>query len=267
MKIKLLLLIISTSLLFSCRTTNQITYFQDLADKYPTQIESPATYDTKIMADDLLSITVSSIQPNSVAIFNLPLTSYDIPGSASLIETPVMQSYLVDSQGNINFPVLGRLHVAGMTRSEMAEFMKEKISAYAKEPLVTIKILNFKITILGEVASPGTKSVANERVSILDAIGMAGDLTIYGERTNVLLFRDNGAERETYRFDLTSSDIFTSPYFYLQQNDVIYVEPNDARKGNAKYNQRSQYKVSVASTIVGGLSVLISLGIALFLKR
>ena len=268
MKIKLLLIIVSTSLLFSCRTThNQITYFQDTEEQLHTQIKATASYETKIMADDLLSITVSSINPTSVAIFNLPLTSYMNLGESTMVtDAPVLQSYLVDSDGTINFPVLGKIHIAGMTRGEMAEFLREKISAYAKDPLVTIKILNFKITILGEVAAPGTKKVSNERVSILDAIGMAGDLTIYGERTNVLLFRDNGIERETYRFDLTSSDIFTSPYFYLQQNDVIYVEPNDARKGNARYSQKSQYNVSVASTIVGGLSVLVSLGIALLLK-
>ncbi|MCS2958235.1 hypothetical protein NXX53_16430 [Bacteroides salyersiae] len=126
--------------------------------------------------------------------------------------------------------MLGRIQVTGMSRSELANYLQTKISAYAKSPLVTVQILNFKISVLGEVNSPGTRQVNNERISILDAIGMAGDLTIYGERKNILLIRDNNGKKEFHRFDLTATDLLESPYFYLQQNDIVYVEPNKGSK-------------------------------------
>ena len=144
--------------------------------------------------------------------------------------------------------------------------MTKRISAYVKSPIVTIQIRNFKVSVLGEVNKPGTVNVPNERLSVLDALGMAGDLTIYGNRTNVLLIRDNNGLKEYHRFDLTSAEMLTSPYYYLQQNDVLYVEPNNARKGNAKYSQNGQFNVSLASTIISALSILASLGIALLVK-
>ena len=153
-----------------------------------------------------------------------------------------------------------------MTRSELTDIMTEKISAYVKSPIVTIQIRNFKVSVLGEVNKPGMVNIPNERLSILDALGMAGDLTIYGNRTNVLLIRDNNGQKEYHRFDLTSSETLTSPYYYLQQNDVLYVEPNKARKGNAKYSQSGQFNISLASTIISALSILASLGIALLVK-
>ena len=144
--------------------------------------------------------------------------------------------------------------------------LTEKISAYVKSPIVTIQIKNFKVSVLGEVNRPGTVNVPNERLSVLDALGMAGDLTIYGNRTNVLLIRDNNGRKEYHRFDLTSAEMLTSPYYYLQQNDVLYIEPNKARKGNARYSQSGQFNVSLASTIISALSILASLGIALLVK-
>lgn len=273
------LLFITIVFLSSCKTSNQITYFQDLDTHSAIQsTEQYANYETKICPDDQLSIFVSSVNPNAVAVFNLPLASYldvddskDISdsknaGAPKLSVTATLQTYLVDSKGYINFPVIGQIHVAGLTRSQLIDLLEEKISAYAKSPLVSVKIQNFKINVLGEVMIPGTKIVSNERVSVLDAIGMAGDLTIYGDRTNVLLIRDNNGTKKFYRFDLTSSEILSSPYYYLQQNDVIYVEPNKARKGNSRYSQSAQFNISVASTIVSAISVLASLTIALLVK-
>ena len=150
--------------------------------------------------------------------------------------------------------------------TELAEKLKKEISVYAKSPLVTVKIQNFKISVMGEVNTPGTQIVSNERISILDAISLAGDLTIYGERTNVLLIRENNGKKEYHRFDLTSSEVLTSPFFYLQQNDIVYVEPNKARKSNSRYSQSSQFNISVASTIVSAISVIASLTIALLVK-
>ncbi len=251
----------------SCKTSNQITYFQDINQNISGILtEQKINYEARICPDDQLSIFVSSIDPNSVAVFNLPLTSYLNPGETNVSATPTMQTYLVNTDGYIDFPVLGKIKVAGQTRSELAESLKKKISVYAKSPLVTIKIQNFKVSILGEVNAPGTKVITNERISVLDAIGMAGDLTIYGERTNVLIIRDNNGKKTYHRLDLTSSEALSSPYYYLQQNDILYIEPNKARKSNSKYSQSAQFNISVASTIVSAISVLASLTIALLVK-
>ena len=267
MKVKIISAAIGIALLSSCKTTNQITYFQDINSYSPELLqEKNIDYEAKICKDDQLSIFVSSVDPNAVAAFNLPLTSYLAAGEKDVVTTPTVQTYLVDSKGDINFPILGRIQVTGMSRSELANYLQTKISAYAKSPLVTVQILNFKISVLGEVNSPGTRQVNNERISILDAIGMAGDLTIYGERKNILLIRDNNGKKEFHRFDLTATDLLESPYFYLQQNDIVYVEPNKARRGNAKYSQSDQFNVSVVSTIIVGISVIVSLAIALLVK-
>ena len=240
MKVKIISAAIGIALLSSCKTTNQITYFQDINSYSPELLqEKNIDYEAKICKDDQLSIFVSSVDPNAVAAFNLPLTSYLAAGEKDVVTTPTVQTYLVDSKGDINFPILGRIQVTGMSRSELANYLQTKISAYAKSPLVTVQILNFKISVLGEVNSPGTRQVNNERISILDAIGMA---------------------------DLTATDLLESPYFYLQQNDIVYVEPNKARRGNAKYSQSDQFNVSVVSTIIGGISVFVSLAIALLVK-
>ena len=268
MKIRVIVLLaVLTAIFSSCRTSDKISYFQDLkSEGYKSLNDAHANYEARICTDDQLAIFVSSIDPDAVAVFNLPLTTFMQPGQKSVSTTPVVQSYLVDNHGNIEFPVIGTIHVAGMTRREVSEMLQEKISVYAKNPLVSIIIQNFKISVLGEVNRPGTISIANERLSVLDALGMAGDLTIYGDRTNVALIRDNNGKKEYVSLDLTASDIFESPYFYLQQNDVLYVEPNRARKGNSKYNINSQYKLTVVSTLVSAVSVLASLTIALLGK-
>ena len=266
MKIKTLIFAFTIILLTSCKTTtNNITYFQDL-DNQSAVTGKAVNYTPRIAPDDQLSITVSGMDPNAVATFNIPLASYLAPGETNVTSTPVLHTYLVNSHGEIDFPVLGKLQVGGMTRSELTDMMTKRISAYVKSPIVTIQIRNFKVSVLGEVNKPGTVNVPNERLSILDALGMVGDLTIYGNRTNVLLIRDNNGLKEYHRFDLTSAEMLTSPYYYLQQNDVLYVEPNKARKGNAKYSQNGQFNVSLASTIISALSILASLGIALLVK-
>ena len=253
MKIKILTTTFVLFFLISCKTSNNVTYFQVIEQKTSGSItEQNINYEAQICPDDQLSIVVSSIEPNAVAAFN--------------ITTPEPTYYLVDSQGCIDFPVLGKLKIVGKTRRELIDFLTEKISIYAKSPIVTIQIRNFKVSVLGEVNRPGSINIPNERVSVLDAIGLAGDLTIYGERSNVVIIRDNNGKKEFKRLDLTSSSIFESPFYYLKQNDVIYVEPNKARRGNSKYSQAAQYNISVASTIIGAVSVIASLTIALLIK-
>lgn len=253
-------------MLVSCKT-NQVSYFQDMTNEKNVLEGVESNYEVTITSDDLLSISVSSIDPNAIAIFNLPVTTFLKPGVSEVSTTPVLQSYLVDSKGYIDYPVLGRLKVTGLTRNELAELLKTEISKYAKDPLVTVNIMNFKVSVLGEVTKPGTVSITNERMSVLDAIGMAGDLTINGCRDRVLLIRDNNGKKEYHVFDLTSSDIFKSPYFYLKQNDIIYVEPNKAKRSNARYSQSAQFNTSLASTLVSAFSVITSLCIALFINK
>ena len=149
---------------------------------------------------------------------------------------------------------------------QLSEFLKEKISAYVKSPIVNVKLHNFKISVLGEVTKPGVQKVLSERITVLEAIGGAGDLTIQGQRDNVLIIREVNGKKEFKRLDLTSSDLFSSPYYYLQQNDVVYVEPNKARKGNSRYSQSAQFNISLASSIVSAVSVIASLAIALLVK-
>lgn len=259
--------LIFSILLTSCGTSrNSVSYFQDMSPDNNLLEGVESNYEVKITSDDLLAISVSSIDPNAIAIFNLPATTFLQPGVDEIYTTPVIQSYLVDSEGNINFPVLGKLHVAGLTRSQLVDFLTKKISVYAKDPIISINIMNFKVSVLGEVTKPGTIQITNERISVLDAISMAGDLTINGMRDRVTLIRDEDGKKTYHVFDLTSSDIFKSPYFYLKQNDVIYVEPNKARRSNANYSQSAQFNISVASTVVSAISVLASLCIALFVK-
>lgn len=266
MKIRILIPLFPLLLFVSCRTVHDpIAYFQDI-DNWAGEAADSMNYAPKIMPDDELSITVSGVDPNAVAVFNMPLSSYPTPGETEISMAPVLHTYLVDSRGKINFPVLGEIAVAGMTREELTDLMAGKLAAYVKEPIVTVQIRNFKVSVLGEVARPGTVRIANERLSVLDAIGMAGDLTIYGNRKNVLLIRDNGGRKEYHRFDLTSAESLRSPYYYLQQNDVLYVEPNKFRKGNARYSQNQQFNVSLASTVISAISVLASLAIALLVK-
>lgn len=255
-------------LLFSCKTPTNISYFQDMNDeaKINEVVSHTSTYEIKIQPADLLSITVSSIDPNAVAVFNLPATSFLRPGQMELTTTPVLQSFLVDVKGCVDFPVIGKIEVSGLTRIELTDLLKEKISLYAKKPLVNVQILNFRVSVLGEVNAPGAKGISNEMVTILDAITMAGDLNIYGNRNNILLIRETNGKKEFHRFDLTSSDIFTSPYFYLKQNDVIYVEPNKAKQNASRQDSQKQFNISLASTLVGALSTIASLCIALFIK-
>lgn len=265
----LLFCLICGSLLFnSCKSVKDVSYFQDIENvEMINSLQQNSTgYSTIIQPDDLLTITVSGIDPVSVAPFNLPALSYMKPGEKEMNNSLAIQSYLVSAEGTIDFPVIGNIKVGGLTKKECIDLLKDKISQYVKNPIVNLQFVNFKVSVLGEVNKPGAVVVPNERVTILDAIGLAGDLTIYGERKNVLLIRENNGKKEFHRFDLTSSEIFNSPYYYLQQNDVVYVEPNIPRKKNARYSQTDQYNLSVVSTIVSVMSVIASLVIALLVK-
>lgn len=261
--------IVLNCLLFlsSCRTYTDVSYFQNI-DEISQQALSleKLSYQMSIKPDDMLGIIVSGLDANSVAPFNLPAMSFLAPGEKEISVLQNLQTYLVNAEGYINFPVLGMIKVAGMTKEECVNFLQSKISKYVKDPIVNIQFLNFRVSVLGEVNNPGSFTITNDRVTILDILGQAGDLTIYGERGNVLLIRDNNGIKEFHRYDLTRSDLFASPYYYLQQNDIVYVTPNEAKQKNTKYSQQDSFNVSLFSAVVSTVSVIASLLIALLVK-
>lgn len=229
-----------TFFLSSCIDTKHIVYFQDLKDTskiYSQTINS--NYEVQIQPDDVLGISVNSINPQAASIFNVvnnasqlnpePYTS----GTATNLNTSnyndVVNGYLVNKQGLINFPVLGDLKVTGLTTSELKDTLLGRLNKYLETPIVNVRLLNYKVTILGEVVHPASYSIASERISVIDAIGMAGDLTIYGKRENILLIREVNGKRNFIRLNLNSSNLFQSPYYYLKQNDIVYVEPSKAK--------------------------------------
>ena len=171
---------------------------------------------------------------------------------------PTPPGYLIDADGNIDFPIIGKLKVSGLTRTAAVDLIKENLKPYLVNPTVLIRILNYKVTVLGEVKNPGTFTIPNERVTLLEAIGIAGDLQITGRRKNVLVIRENDGKKTEYKVDLTSKDLFNSPVYYLTQNDVVYVEPNRARINSSVINPANAGIVISAVSLIISVIVLIS---------
>ena len=250
--------------LASCSAPKEVLYLQDIASIKEENIDK--NYEVIIHKDDLLAILVNSKDPELALPFNMPVVTYQI-GAQTTAQQRLL-GYLVDQNGDIDFPILGKIHVEGLTRMQVTELIKQKLMSedLIKDPIVTVQFLNFKVSVMGEVTRPGTFDISGDRITLLEALSMAGDLTIYGRRDRVAVIREKDGKRRILYHDLRSSDIFQSPCYYLQQNDIVYVEPNKARRGNAKYSQSDQFNVSVVSTIIGGISVFVSLAIALLVK-
>ncbi|MBB3187543.1 polysaccharide biosynthesis/export family protein [Microbacter margulisiae] len=256
---KLLLLIVIPTLLLSCASNKNIPYFRDIP--LNAHLMSDTTLlppDVHIVIGDALSITVATIDPTASLPFNLPIASYVAPGSEQLYSTPNFQPYIVDNSGMITFPVIGKIHVAGLNKDEVVHLLKQKLLPYLKNPVVVLQIMNFKVTVLGEVNHPGTYTIPNNQVTILQALGYAGDMTVFGKRSNVLLVRDYDGKKEYVRINFNKSALLNSPYYYLHQNDVLYVEPNSTKIINAD-NQNTSLYISVISTLVTTIAVLVSL--------
>lgn len=243
-----IILIFSIVLLSSCGSRKQLVYFQDEPISNDSQ-ELSNNFDVRYKPNDLLTIDVSAEVSESVAAFNLPAVSYDTSGGAVNQPTLLRQTYLIDPDGNIEFPILGTIKLGGLTRVEATELLKTQIGEYVKEFIVNIRLINFTVTVLGEVNRPGTYTVQNERISITQALGLAGDLTIYGKRDNVFLIREIDGKKKYAKFDLTSINVVNSPTYYLAQNDVIYVEPNNARIKSSSYNPNTGVLISAISTL------------------
>ena len=267
MKYKTVFILCMVLLLGSCKVPMDVAYFQGIDSFSKEQMEMMSqTYAAVICEDDLLTITVTSSNPATVVSFNPPAYAFAQQGETNVNTTPQLQTYLVDKEGKINFPVLGRIQAAGLSKQELSTFMQNAIRKLAQDAMVNIQIVNYKISVLGDVARPGSINVRNDRITILDAIAQSGDLTINGNRKNILIYRDNNGTPEFGRIDLTDPALFANPYFYLKQNDVVYVEPNDAKKRNANYSSAQQYNVSIVSTIMAGVNILGTLILAITRK-
>jgi polysaccharide export outer membrane protein len=263
------MLICLTGCLFSCQSTpKDIAYFQNLEQYLKEHPTVQSNVETTIKSNDQLLITVSAptLNQESVAQFNLPVTSFLDAGETSVTSTGSLQTYIVDPEGYINYPVLGRLKIVGKTKLEATNYLTNLISDYVADPIVNLQIVSFRVTVLGEVNSPGMKTTRNERLTILEALGLSSDLTIFGNRKNVLIIRENNGIKEFGRIDLTKSDIFSSPYYYLQQNDVIVVESNDTRKKNSKFGSAENYQLAIYSTVMGTISMVTTLILAFTTK-
>lgn len=257
MKLRLPLLGLLVLLLASsCISGKKITYYQNM--EAVEKEASAAKNSLQIMPNDLLTISVAAENLEAVQPFNLPVVGTpNVMDPTRVSGQPQLQTYLVDSEGNIEFPVLGTVHVAGMTRQELSNQLKQQLQEFVQGPIVNIRIVNFQVTVLGEVARPGTFSIPDEYLSLNKALGFAGDLTIYGKRDNVLIIRE-GLEGKTYNYvDLTDSNLLNSPFYYLQQNDVVYVEPNNAQKQGAAYNRNASVYISIASVLIS-LAILLT---------
>jgi polysaccharide export outer membrane protein len=209
----------------------------------------------RIQPNDVLSIKVHSSDVETAAPFNL--TPVQEGGGYINVETMQMNGYLVDQQGGIDFPVLGKIVLEGMTISEAKEMVKEKLKVHLKDPVVNMRLLNFTVTVSGEVRSPGSFVIVNERISLPDALALAGDLTDYANRRNVLLVRENGVSRSLHRIDIQSIEFFNSEFYYLKQNDLIYVEPIRAKTGSV------QDKSSKTLPVIGTAATLVAVVVAL----
>ena len=240
-------------LLSGCASYKDIVYFQDIDERTLKPLLNE--YEATIKKDDRLAIVVSGSDKTVTAPYNLTLTELTTSaGSSAYGPENATLSYLVDSDGNIEFPILGKIHVEGMTRNELVQYLTREIGKDVKDPIVYVNFKNFKFTVLGEVRAPGTYTIDSEKINVLQALGRAGDLNLTAMREGILLIREVDGVQKHYKIDLKSSDLLESPYFYLQQNDVIYVPPSPTRvaQGTAATGLWS----SMLSTISSAISII-----------
>ncbi len=255
---KFILALFALVLLASCASQKDVPYFQNSTDVDLSR--SQYLFDARIMPKDQLTITVSCIDDQAAAPFNMTVpTTYSL-NNRSTYSQPMLQSYLVDNEGNIQFPIIGQLHVGGLTKAEAEKMIETKIKPFmseAEKPIVTVRIPGYQISVIGEVARPGTFNVSREKITILEALAQAGDLTIYGQRKNVQLIREDSTGMKSVHFyDLTDANIINSPYYYLQQNDVVYVTPNKVKAQNSSVGSMTTLWFSATSILISLTSLL-----------
>ncbi|RXF69534.1 hypothetical protein EKH83_11810 [Arcticibacter tournemirensis] len=251
-------LLVAGLLLTSCETTKKVAYFQDISSEQQSELANTARFtEPVIQPDDILSISIFTIDPTTNMVVNQAASQAisTVTGTTvALGATPPTSGFLVDKNGEIDLSVVGKVKVVGLTTYQARDLIKEKAAVVYTHPNVQVRFANFKVTILGEVARPASYVIPNEKVSVLDALGLAGDLTIFGKRENVTIIRDSGGKKEFARLNLNSKEIFNSPYYYLKQNDVLYVEPNKGKA--ASLNQARTQTYAIIGTALSVLIVL-----------
>lgn len=249
-KLQIALLAFALILISSCASRKDVVYFQN-STNFETLVDKN-TFSPKFKVDDLVGIHISTLNPEASVPFNL------FRGSQEDGMRPEQVDYLVDQDGEIDFPVIGKVKIAGLSPEEVRMLLREQLSDYLKDPIINIRLKNFSVTILGEVNNPGTYSVQGERITVLEAIGLAGDLTIKGKRDNVMVIRDFDGTKVYTKVDLTDKEVLSSPVYYLTQNDVVYVEPNKSRVTSSSLDNRAGIYLSIASTIITSTIILIT---------
>ena len=252
----LFLCLVSLSVM-GCVTQKKMTYLREADASMSDSINAhfQAQSETVIRSGDALTVVVSAIDKEAVAPYNLPTATFAAPGSAQLQTTPSLQYYIVNEDGFITMPVLGQVHVAGMKRVEVEEAIRKQLETQVLNPTVLVNLIGAKVSVLGEVRNPGYVYLNRGRLTLLEALAAAGDLTPYGLRNNILITREVDGKLEMARLDLGDVNIFTSPYYYLQQNDVIYVSPNQVRVVNS---QNVGLWLSMVSTMASAATVIVT---------
>lgn len=240
----------------SCTSYKQVPYLQNSQDIHSEQ--AVELYDARIQPKDMLTITVNSENYESAIPYNLTVATVQSASTRYVTSQPTLQTYLVDNEGNIDFPSLGKLHVGGLTKSESEEMIKKQLSPFLKGNfIVNVRMVNYKISVLGEVTRPNTYTVSNEKVNVFEALALAGDLTIYGKRDGVKLIREYAdGTKEITQLDLNDANIIYSPFYYLQQNDILYVEPNKAKAQNSDIGSMTTLWFSATSILISLASLL-----------
>lgn len=252
--------IMSSVVLFlgSCGSAKDVAYFKNSDSVYRSK--SKMLYDARIMPKDILTITVSTTDDEAAVPFNLTVPTPYTTNQRSTYSQAMLQSYLVDNDGYIDFPRIGAIKLGGLTKAEAEKLIHSKIKPYMSEtenPIVTVRMSNYKISVLGEVQRPGMYTVSNEKISILEALAQAGDLTIYGVRDNVKLIREDATGQKTIHvINLNDANIINSPYYYLQQNDIVYVEPNKVKAQNSSVGSMTTLWFSATSILISLTSLL-----------
>ncbi len=252
--------LVAIFLFTSCQSYKKVPYLQDV-EAVESSVQQENLYDAKIMPKDLLTIVVACTSPELAVPFNLTVATPNNVAIVNTISQPALQQYLVDNKGKINFPVLGELKVGGLTKKQAESMIVEKLKPYMKEtPIVTVRMVNYKISVIGEVARPGTFTVSNEKVNLLEALAMAGDMTVWGLRDNVKLIREGSdGKQDIITLDLNKAETIISPYYWLQQNDIVYVTPNKAKARNSDIGNSTSLWFSATSILVSLASLLVTI--------
>ncbi len=243
-------------LFFSCASRKDVVYYQNIDG---LANEKSNSYEVKLQPDDLLTIIVSAEDPEIAMPFNLKSITVQDLGRLDLAGgQQTMQLYLIDASGSIEFPVLGKLKVGGLSRSEVLQLLQQKIGVYIKDPIINLRIMNFKVSLQGEVNAPGTYSVDSERITLIEALSKAKDLTIYGKRNNILIIREVDGVTSYNRVDITNADFINSDFYYLSQNDVVYVEPNKTKINGAAIGPNTGVIISITSILITLITLIIT---------